>query len=236
MANRTINMEVIKQIGILSKLGYAKKAIARELNLSKNTVKSYLAKSDETPVPQQNSRRETLFDFFPYVKKELGRKGVTRQILWGEYRLKHPDGYCYGHFCEHLNTWLQNKDASLHIEQLPGDKLYLDFTGYKPSIVDPDTGEIREVEAFVSVLGFSGKTYVRACESQKKEDFLQSIVHSLNYYEEFLMFWSLIILNPELTRPIVTKRILTGTFLIWAIITVWLYYLHEAINHVTRHG
>jgi hypothetical protein len=36
MANRTINMEVIKQIGILSKLGYVKKAIARELNLSKN--------------------------------------------------------------------------------------------------------------------------------------------------------------------------------------------------------
>ncbi|MGC1390145.1 MAG: IS21 family transposase [Bacteroidales bacterium] len=181
MANRTINMEVIKQIGILSKLGYAKKAIARELNLSKNTVKSYLAKSDETPVPEQNSRRETLFDFFPYVKKELGRKGVTRQILWGEYRLKHPDGYCYGHFCEYLNTWLQNKDASLHIEQLPGDKLYIDFTGYKPSIVDPDTGEIREVEAFVSVLGFSGKTYVRACESQRKEDFLPCIAHSLNY-------------------------------------------------------
>ena len=182
MANRTINMEVIKQIGILSKLGYAKKAIARELNLSKNTVKSYLAKSDETPEPEQNSRREKLFDFFPYVKKELGRKGVTRQILWGEYRLKHPDGYCYGHFCEYLNTWLQNKDASLHIEQLPGDKLYIDFTGYKPSIVDPDTGEIREVEAFVSVLGFSGKTYVRDCESQKKEDFLPSIVRSLNYY------------------------------------------------------
>jgi len=56
MANRTINMEVIKQIGILSKLGYVKKAIARELKLSKNTVKSYLSKSDETPVPQQNSR------------------------------------------------------------------------------------------------------------------------------------------------------------------------------------
>ena len=182
MANRTINMEVIKQIGILNKLGYAKKAIARELNLSKNTVKSYLAKSEETPEPEQNSRRETLFDFFPYVKKELGRKGVTRQILWGEYRLKHPDGYCYGHFCEYLNTWLQNKDASLHIEQLPGDKLYIDFTGHKPSIVDPETGEIREVEAFVSVLGFSGKTYVRACESQKKEDFLPCIVHSLNYY------------------------------------------------------
>jgi transposase len=96
--------------------------------------------------------------------------------------LNHPDGYSYGHFCEYLNTWLKNKDASLHIEQLAGDKLYIDFTGYKPSIVDRDTGEIRDVEVFVSVLGFSGKTYVRVCESQKKEDFLQSIVHSLNYY------------------------------------------------------
>ena len=74
-------MEVIKQIGILSKLAYAKKAIARELNLSKNTVKSYLAKSDLATEQQQNSRRVILFDFFPYVKKEPGRKGVTRQIL-----------------------------------------------------------------------------------------------------------------------------------------------------------
>jgi orotate phosphoribosyltransferase-like protein len=72
MANRTIKMEVIKQIGILSKLGYAKKAIARELNLSKNTVKSYLAKNNETTEPEQNSRRDALFEFFPYVKKELG--------------------------------------------------------------------------------------------------------------------------------------------------------------------
>ena len=181
MANKTIKMEVIKQIGILSKLGYGKKAIARELNLSKNTVKSYLTKNNESTNPQQNARSESLFGFFPYVKEELGRKGVTRQILWGEYRLKHPDGYCYGHFCEYLSRWLQNKDASLHIEQFAGDKFYIDFTGSKPSIVDPDTGEVREVEAFVSVLGFSGKTYVRACESQKKEDLLSCIVRSLNY-------------------------------------------------------
>jgi DNA-binding NarL/FixJ family response regulator len=42
MARRTIEMEVKKQIGILQSLGYGKKTIARELGLSKNTVKSYL--------------------------------------------------------------------------------------------------------------------------------------------------------------------------------------------------
>jgi transposase len=182
MANKTIAMEVIKQIGILSNLGYSKKAIARELKLSRNTVKSYLSRGDQITEPSPNNKRDTLYEFFPYVKSELKRNGVTRQILWGEYRAKHPDGYCYGHFCEYLSKWLQNKDVSLHIEQIAGDKLYIDFTGYKPSIVDPQTGEIKEVEAFVSVLGFSGKTYVRACESQRKEDFLPCIVHSINYY------------------------------------------------------
>ncbi len=181
MANRTIKMEVIQQIGILSKLGYGKKAIARELNLSKNTVKSYLLKIDQNIRQQLSARREVLFDFFPYVEEELGRKGVTRQILWGEYRSKHPDGYSYGHFCEYLNQWIKNQDVSLHIEQHAGDKLYVDFAGSKLSIVDCDTGEIKEVEVFVAVLGFSGKTYVRACESQKKEDYLSCIAHALTY-------------------------------------------------------
>lgn len=40
-------MELKKQIGILQSLGYGKKTIARELGLSKNTVKSYLDVSEE---------------------------------------------------------------------------------------------------------------------------------------------------------------------------------------------
>ena len=79
-------MEVIKQIEILNNLGYGKKAIARELRLSKNTVKSYLTKADEMTKPPPSARRDILIEFFPYCKEELGRKGVTRQILWGEYR------------------------------------------------------------------------------------------------------------------------------------------------------
>jgi len=47
MARRIIEMEIKKQIEILSSLGYGKKTIARELGVSKNTVKSYLEGSDE---------------------------------------------------------------------------------------------------------------------------------------------------------------------------------------------
>jgi len=183
MARRTIEMELKKQIGILQSLGYGKKTIARELGLSKNTVKSYLDVSEEKDGDSPNeSRKEDLYSFFPYCRSELPRTGVTRQILWGEYRSRYPDGYSYSQFCEYLKQCLDRRDISLHIEQQPGDKLYIDFAGSKMSIADPYTGDIKEVEVFVAVLGYSGKTYVRACESQRKEDFLSCIVRALNYF------------------------------------------------------
>ena len=89
MARRTIEMEVKKQISILQSLGYGKKTIARELGLSKNTVKSYLDSSEGIERDQSDeSRKEDLHDFLPYCQSELPRKGVTRQILWAEYRGK----------------------------------------------------------------------------------------------------------------------------------------------------
>ena len=177
-------MEIIEQIKLLNNLGVGKKTIARQLGISKNTVKSYLAQGETAQVNTalQEQRLLDLQSFFPYCKEELNRKGVTRQILWGEYRARHPNGYSYTRFCEHLAIWLGRQDASLHIEQQPGDKMYIDFTGSKLSIVDPVTGEIKEVEVFVSVLGYSGLTYVKAVESQKKEDFLPCIVGALEYY------------------------------------------------------
>ena len=177
-------MEILEQIKLLNNLGVGKKTIARQLGISKNTVKSYLTQEEaaQTNAAVQGQRLLELHSFFPYCKEELNRKGVTRQILWGEYRARHPEGYSYTRFCEHLALWLGNHNASLHIEQYPGDKMYIDFTGSKLSIVDPLSGEIKEVEVFVSVLGYSGLTYVKACASQKKEDFLPCIVGALEYY------------------------------------------------------
>ncbi|HEX2958591.1 MAG TPA: IS21 family transposase [Chitinispirillaceae bacterium] len=176
-------MELKKQIDILNGLGYGKKTIARELGLARNTVRSYLEAAEDAKVEIDNdSRQADLQDYFPYCQKELQRTGVTRQILWAEYRGRYPGGYSYSQFCEYLKKWLDRKDVSLHIEQQPGDKLYVDFAGSKMQIADPYTGEIREVEVFVAVLDYSGKTYVRACESQRKEDFLSCIVRALNYF------------------------------------------------------
>src|SRR5512133_3937481 len=184
MANLSISMEVQQQIKLLNELGIGKKKIAQQLGISRNTVKSYLNKGSlqEQGAGEVVSRAKALYDFFPYCKEELKRNGVTRQILWGEYKQQHPTGYGYSRFCDHLSRWLVSQQGTLHIEQQPGDRLYVDFTGDKLHIVNPETGEFEEMEVFVAVLGYSGLTFVKACKTQQKEDFLLCIVEALEYY------------------------------------------------------
>ena len=43
-----------------------------------------------------------------------------------------------------------------------GEKAFVDYSGKRIGIVDPTTGEIREAEIFVGVLGASNLTYAEA--------------------------------------------------------------------------
>ncbi len=155
MARRIIEMEVKKQVVILQSLGYGKKTIARELGLSRNTVKSYLESTsgNEREQPDESRRMEDLRDYLPYCQRELSRKGVTRQILWAEYRSRYPGGYSYSQFCEYLKQYLDRKDVSLHIEQHPGEKMYIDFAGSKVAQLIPSipNQEVKELLYFISV-------------------------------------------------------------------------------------
>src|SRR5690606_41093061 len=69
---------------------------------------------------------------------------------------------------------------------LAGDKLLVDYSGKKPRIVDPDTGEVTEVELFVTVLGASNFTYAEVTRSQRGPDWIASHVRALEYYSVVL--------------------------------------------------
>ena len=48
-----------------------------------------------------------------------------------------------------------------------GDKAFVDYSGKRIGIADPATGEIREAEIFVAVLGASNLTYAEATWTQQ---------------------------------------------------------------------
>jgi transposase len=52
--------------------------------------------------------------------------------------------------------------VTLRQAHAPGEKLFVDYSGNKLGIVDPQTGEIREAELFVATLGASNYTYAEA--------------------------------------------------------------------------
>jgi transposase len=202
MSGTPIEMSIVKQIIRMYESGVSIKGISRNLGISRNTVKEYINKinSQNLPPPEllekETPELEGMFvpsvytkdkylqleSMFPYIEKELRRTGVTRQLLWHEYREKYPDGYGYSQFCNHFSRWQKTSNASMHMEHEPGDKTFIDFAGIKMSYVERDTGEEVPVEILITCLGYSQMIYVQGCRNQKKESFVEGGEGALHYY------------------------------------------------------
>jgi transposase len=203
MAGKTIIMSKLKQIIRLRNEGVALQTIARAVSISRNTVKKYLRLIEvkgldtasllqmednaleallDDPDPEEQERLAFLEELFPYFERELTRTGVTRWVLWGEYKQQYPAGFSYSRFCAHFSQWKRSRSATLFFEHAPADKLFIDFTGKKLAIVDPVSGELTEVEVYVAILGYSQLTYVQAVVSQRKEDFIAATENALHFF------------------------------------------------------
>jgi transposase len=131
---------------------------------------------------EEDPKYRTLLSFFPEMEKALKRKGVTKEHLWSLYRELNPDGYGLSQFKHYYLLWHNASNPVMQIEHKAGDKMYVDNAGEKLKMVDPATGEIINLEVFVSVLEGSQLLYVEASMSQQTEDFISSCEHALQYY------------------------------------------------------
>ena len=52
--------------------------------------------------------------------RELRRRGVTRLLLWEEYKAAHPDGWQYSVFCDQYRRWLARQELVLRQDTCPG--------------------------------------------------------------------------------------------------------------------
>jgi transposase len=131
--------------------------------------------------PAGGGRGRVLPDF-AVVHAEHKRPGVTLELLHLEYLEQHRGGYLYTQFCEYYRRWLKRRRLSLRQIHRAGEKLFVDYAGQQPQIVDRATGEVTEVELFVAVLGASSFTYAEATASQRVPDFLASHVRAFEFF------------------------------------------------------
>ena len=184
-----------------AKLSY--RDIAQALNIGYGTVVDYLTRAKQAqvswPIPADMGERELarlLFPTqpttgqrrfsepdYPEVHRELKQKGVTKQLLWQEYRQQHPsDGYSYAQFCHRYLQWLGCQQRSMRQVHRAGEKLFVDYCGPTMAVVNPDTGEMRTAQIFVAVLGASNYTFACASWSQKQADWLHAHVKAFEFF------------------------------------------------------
>ncbi len=185
-------MRKIKEVLRLQASGMSNRKIARSLRLSRPTVANYLRRAaaaeltwplsldDATveqrlfpPVPATVTRDRTLPDW-QWVHRELKRKGVTLFLLWQEYRELHLQGYQYSWFCDRYRHWRGKLDLVMRQDHRAGEKLFVDYAGHTVPIINQHTGEFREAQIFIAVLGASNYTYAEATWTQALPDWIGS--------------------------------------------------------------
>ena len=67
-------------------------------------------------------------------------------------------------------------------EHRAGEKMFVDYAGQTVPVVDRETGELREAQIFVAVLGASNYTYAEATWTQTLPDWIASHVRALGFY------------------------------------------------------
>lgn len=172
--------------------GLSERAIARMLGVSNGVVHGYLTRArvvglawplpdgldDEDlelllfPVPTTTSTAERPVPDWNHVERELRRRGVTRMLLWEEYRADHPEGFGYTWFCTTYEAWKRRVRPSMRQTHLGGEKVFVDFAGDTVDVVDPITGEARAMKLFVAAMGASNYTYAVACPSESLPDWI----------------------------------------------------------------
>ena len=180
--------------------GMGIRAISRSLKASPSTVREYLIRAkaqglswplpeslDDAgllqrlyPTPAQSASRFPPPDWSK-VHRELRRKGVTLALLWEEYKAVHPQGMQYSWFCRQYRAWAAKVDVVMRQEHRAGEKMFVDYAGHTVGVVNRDTGELREAQVFVAVLGASNYTYAEATWTQTLPDWIASHVRAFEF-------------------------------------------------------
>ncbi|VVS94890.1 IS21 family transposase [Desulfoluna spongiiphila] len=158
----------------LKKLGWGSKTIARELGISKNTVKSYLKKKGwvSYQTPKRAKVLDGLEDWLEEAfRQHLGNADVVRQELLSQHKIDvslRTVERAVKPFRQQLQAAAK---ATLRFETPAGKQLQIDFGTTTVGIAD----EKVRVHLFVATLGFSRRPFVAAFRHERQSAWLRGL-------------------------------------------------------------
>ncbi|WP_241426422.1 IS21 family transposase [Geobacter benzoatilyticus] len=135
------------------------------------------------PVVNPASRKLPQPDWRALHDELVKHKKLTLMLLWQEYKEGEPSGYQYSQFCELYRQWRKKLDRSMRQEHRAGEKFFVDYSGQTVPVVDATTGEVRDAQMFVGVMGGSNQTYADATWTQSLADWTGSHVRAFGFMD-----------------------------------------------------
>jgi len=202
-AKRELTMRQIRQMLRLARDGVSAREMGRTLGVARSTIQDNLKRVAAAglawPLPGELTDAALEQRLFAHtgVKRgfrrrvepdwatlacELKRPGVNLMVLWEEYRAVHPSGYGYSRFCDLFREFERRLSPIMRQDHPAGDKVFVDYSGKRITIVDRQTGAVREAEIFVAVLGASNYTYAEATWTQTLPDWFEAHVRMFRFF------------------------------------------------------
>ena len=159
--------------------------------------------------PPDNMRHKDIpmpdFDAIHSRMMAMGKR-ADLGFLWLEYKEEYPDGYQQTQFYKLYKDFCKKnfgaEDASMPVERIPGEKMYIDWIGDHPNLLlDTETGELKEVHIFTTTLGFSSCVYAEIFLNEQLTNFVAGVTHALSYYGAVPKY-----LVPDNLKTAVTKH------------------------------
>ena len=197
------SMKKIREVLRLSyELGLNQRQIAESAQISRSSVQDIQSRCKvaklKWPLSEEDTDEKLSEIIFPKtykrdfnenmtpdwskVHKELKIKGVTRQLLWIEYKEENQQGYQYTQFCEKYREWEKLHRLSMRQNHTAGEKMFLDFSGLTVPYVDSQTGEVKKAEIFLAVLGASNYTFAYAVKNQTIPSWIHAHTKAFDYF------------------------------------------------------
>jgi len=203
MSRKRLSMRKVTEVlRLLWAQDRSAREVAKSCQLARSTVKEYERRAqaaglswplpdvdDATlegllfPPPPQVASDDRPVPDWALVDKELRRKGVTRALLWDEYRSANPEGYSYTRYCELFQAWRGVQGRSMRQTHVAGERVFVDYAGQTIPIADPVSGVVRAAPVFVGALGASHYAYAEATWTQGQEDWVMAQVRMLEFFD-----------------------------------------------------
>lgn len=174
-----ITQEESMTIQIMYKQGYSKKRIARELGISINTVRKYIASDSKPSYSKRSMKAMKLDPYRSYIKKRLQDAHphwIPATVIFSEIKTQGYRGKL-----SMLRKYMRqqkpvaNSEVIVRFETDPGYQMQVDWAEFRQ-------GKDR-LAAFIATLGYSRASYVEFVTNEKLETLLQCHENAFDYFE-----------------------------------------------------